>query len=110
MVIWNHKCWTVTEIIFCGKLGSFVTIVLQCLEGLFYIQSVAMGALLAVCYNALQNTIYYKTLQSHLTTIQTCGQLQLFLVQLMQTCACFLLHCVLLYKKQLPVMQSLDSY
>ena len=56
------------------------------------------------------NTICYNVLKSYIATVQTCGHLQLFLVQFVQICTCFLLHCVLLYKKQLQVSHSLHNY
>ena len=60
----------------------------------------------------LVNTICYNVLKSYniIATVQTCGHLQLFLVQFVQICTCFLLHCVLLYKKQLQVSHSLHNY
>ena len=57
-----------------------------------------------------KNTIYYNVLKSYIATVQTCGHLLLFLVQFVQICTCFLLLCVLLYKKQLQVSHSLHNY
>ena len=56
----------------------------------------------------------YHRLQQHanifLAAVKSCGHLQLFLVQRVQICTCFLLLWVCLYKKQLQVTQRLDNY
>ena len=44
--------------------------------------------------NEQENTICYNMLKFYISTVQTSGHLQLFLVQFVQICTCFLLHCV----------------
>ena len=49
---------------------------------------------------ATSNTICYNVWKSNFVNVQICSQLQLVLVQVVQICTCFLLHCVLLYVQE----------
>ena len=49
-------------------------------------------------------------LQCYLETVQTWGHLHAFVQQFVQICTCLLLHCALLYKKQLQISPGLHNY